>query len=85
MAGSQPVTSVRMECFRLGHTDIKYFALLESLLKKNPEHPATAEAEKFLRDELRDTVYKHPYDKQRPEQQRTRCIELIKKFQNNAK
>ncbi|MCI6287784.1 MAG: hypothetical protein MR727_03495 [Lentisphaeria bacterium] len=85
MAGSQPVTSVRMECFRLGHTDIKYFALLESLLKKHPAHPAAAEAKKFLGEELRDTVYKHPYDKQRPEQQRTQCIELIKKFQNNTK
>lgn len=34
MAGMTPVTSVRMECFRLGHTDIRYFQLLESLLKK---------------------------------------------------
>ena len=46
---------------------------------------AAAEAKKFLGEELRDTVYKHPYDKQRPEQQRTQCIELIKKFQNNTK
>lgn len=85
MAGSQPVTSVRMECFRLGHTDIKYFALLESLLKKHPAHPAAAEAKKFLGEELRDTVYKHPYDKQRPEQQRARCIDLINQFQNRTK
>ncbi len=85
MAGDTPVTSVRMECFRLGHTDIKYFQLLESLLKKNPAHPAAAEAEKFLRDELRDTVCRHPYDKERPEQQRSRCIDLINRFQKNAK
>ena len=85
MAGTTPVTSVRMECFRLGHTDIRYFQLLESLLKKNPAHPAAAEAGKFLVDELRDTVYKYPYDKQRPEQLRMRCIELIKQFQNRTK
>lgn len=85
MAGSMPVTSVRMECFRLGHTDIKYFQLLESLLKKYPAHPVAAVAEKFLCDELRDIVYKHPYDKQRPEQLRMRCIELIKQFQNRTK
>lgn len=85
MAGTTPVTSVRMECFRLGHTDIRYFQLLESLLKKNPAHPAAAEAGKFLVDELRDTVYKYPYDKQRSEQQRTRCIDLINQFQNRTK
>lgn len=85
MAGMTPVTSVRMECFRLGHTDIRYFQLLESLLKKNPAHPAAAEAGKFLVDELRDTVYKYPYDKQRSEQQRTRCIDLINQFQNRTK
>lgn len=85
MAGTTPVTSVRMECFRLGHTDIRYFQLLESLLKKNPAHPAAAEAGKFLVDELRDTVYKYPYDKQRSEQQRTRCIDLISQFQNRTK
>lgn len=85
MAGPTPVTSVRMECFRLGHTDIRYFQLLESLLKKNPAHPAAAEAGKFLVDELRDTVYKYPYDKQRSEQQRTRCIDLINQFQNRTK
>lgn len=85
MAGTTPVTSVRMECFRLGHTDIRYFQLLESLLKKNPAHPAAAEAGKFLVDELRDTVYKYPYDKQRFEQQRTRCIDLISQFQNRTK
>ena len=85
MAGMTPVTSVRMECFRLGHTDISYFQLLESLLKKNPAHPAAAEAGKFLVDELRDTVYKYPYDKQRSEQQRTRCIDLINQFQNRTK
>ena len=74
MAGPTPVTSVRMECVRL-----------ESLLKKNPAHPAAAEAGKFLVDELRDTVYKYPYDKQRSEQQRTRCIDLINQFQNRTK
>lgn len=80
MAGENVVSSIRLECFRLGHTDIKYFKLLEELLAADPRHPAAAEAGEFLNKEILNTALRHPFDTQRPEDMRQKCIKLIHQF-----
>ena len=84
-AGGHTIPSIRMECLRLGHTDIKYFQLLDSLVKQNPRHPAAAESAAFLVREPLETLLKHPFDSQRPEQLRKQCMEFIMKFKEIKK
>ena len=80
LAGEKVVSSIRLECFRLGHTDIKYFRLLEDLLKANPNHPAAAAAKEFLQNEPLANALHYQFDINRPEESRRKCIEFIKQI-----
>ena len=82
LAGEETVSSVRMECFRLGHTDIKYFKILEELIKQNPDHAAAKAAGKFLQEEIPATALRYQFDIQRPEKLRMQCIEFIKQLKD---
>ena len=52
MASGQPVSTIRLECLRIGSTDIKYMKKLAEVLKeaKSAEPGLRSEAEKFLKE-----------------------------------
>jgi hypothetical protein len=83
LAGENVVSSIRLECFRLGHTDIKYFKMLEDLLRANPGHPAAAAAKEFLQREPLANTLRFQFDINRPEESRRKCIEFIKQIKEN--
>ncbi len=74
-----PVSSIRMECLRIGQTDVKYMKKLAEVLAANPKHPAAAEARKFL-DEAPMAVIKNGHDQKLADQTREQAIGLILKL-----
>ncbi len=78
-ATGQPVSSVRMECLRIGITDVKYMKKLADVLAANPNHPAAAEARKFLGEAPLDVV-RNSHDQSRAGKVREEAIALILKL-----
>ena len=79
MASGKPVSTIRLECLRIGSTDIKYMKKLADLLKDpaNRDHPQREEIGKFLRDAPKQVGITMAHDPKISAQTREKAIDYI--------
>lgn len=76
LSNEKPVSSVRMECLRIGINDMKYMKKLAELLQQKPSHPAAPEARRFL-DSASARLFENIHDQEYAERLREQAIGFI--------